>query len=117
MKKIFAIYPPGKKIQRSEERCQASIEDSPTITQRASNDLGYVCSISRKLGFEAYLRDYPSESKTYESLNEDLNAIKPDIVFISSTNGSIIDDSEIFDLIKRNNSKIVIIAKGAVFNA
>jgi len=116
-KRIFAFYPPGAQFQRSEDRCQASIDDSLTVTQRACNDLGYIAAISRQAGYTAYIKDYPSEGLNLTDLITDLKNIKPDIVIISVTNATLQNDADICLKIKQILPKTIIILKGAIFSA
>ncbi|HPP88830.1 MAG TPA: radical SAM protein, partial [bacterium] len=65
---------------------------------------------------DSYIIDYPSENKNIDNLIDDLKKIRPDIIFISSTDGALIDDYETFKIIKQILPTGIIIAKGALFS-
>lgn len=115
MKKIMLIYPPVGNYQRGEDRCQIDVKASVANSFRACNDLGYVASILKNKEFEILLKDYPAENLSYLDFEFDFNMFSPDIVFISTTNGSLYSDIEFIKQIKRLKRDIVIILKGAVF--
>lgn len=114
MHTIMTIYPPGEAYQRGEERCQISIEYSVANSNRACNDLGYICAVL-KGKYNCFLRDYQGEKLSFEHLKKDIIKNNPDIVFISTTNGSVRDDIEIVRKIKKIKNDVIIILKGAVF--
>ena len=115
MKKLFAIYPPGRKFMRGEERCQSNIESSTSTAIRACNDLGYLCAVMRQEGWEVRLKDFQTESLNTDDLFADLADFLPDVLFISVTNATLVEDLEICCMIRSKYSEIVIILKGAVF--
>lgn len=114
MSKVMLIYPPGKMYQRSEDRAQCNVDDSATVTIHACNDLGYAASILRNADYEVFLKDYQTEQKTEEDVKNDILSFKPDAVFISITNATIINDLEFVKGIKEY-SDCRIILKGAIF--
>lgn len=109
------IYPPGEIYQRGEDRCQINVNASVSNALRACNDIGYIAALLKQIGFSVFLRDYPAEKLSLDILIKDINEEKPDVVFISTTNGSIYYDIEIINTIKKLKSDIVIILKGALF--
>ncbi len=109
------IYPPGEIYQRGEDRCQINVEASVANSLRACNDLGYISSSLRKDGYEVFLKDYPAENLKLPDFLQDVKSQNPDVIFISTTNGSIFDDIKTANLIKQLNKDIIIILKGAVF--
>lgn len=113
MKKIMLVYPPSKTIfQRGEERCQSNIDSSTATSLRPCNDLGY-CAAVLKNKYDIYLKDYQAYS--CEDFFYDIQNQKPDVLFVSVTNGSIIEDLKILDIVKEKNPQISIILKGAIF--
>ena len=114
MKKIMLIYPTGDLYQRGEDRCQININASISNSMRACNDLGYVASILKN-DYQIFLKDYMSEKKSFDDFKNDFNSFLPDVLFISTTNGSIYDDLEFINKVKQINSDVVIILKGALF--
>ena len=114
MFKIMLIYPSGKSYQRGEERCQSSIETSVVSSNRACNDLGYISAILKNK-YNVFLRDYQGENLPIEVLLNDVKKEQPDVVFISTTNGSVFYDLQIVSKIKTIKSDITFILKGALF--
>lgn len=111
---IMAIYPPGEAYQRGEERCQIPIEFSVANSIRACNDLGYICSVL-KGKYNCVLRDYQGEELSIDDLTNDIKINNPDVVFISTTNGTIYKDIEVIKKIKNVKKDTAIIIKGALF--
>ncbi len=109
------IYPPGKLIQRGEERCQSSVEDSTATTMRACNDLGYVGAMMKRAGYEIFLKDYQTEKLCLEDLLSDFKSFEADVVFISVSNTSIFSDIEKVNTLKQINPDLIVILKGAIF--
>lgn len=112
MKKIMLIYPTGETYQRGEDRCQINVEASVSNALRACNDLGYVSAILKQKGFEVFLKDYPAEKLCLDDFKKDYSEFKPDIVFISVTNGSIYEDLK---FVQNFAKDVVVILKGALF--
>lgn len=112
--RVMLIYPPGKPYQRSEDRCQSNIDASATGSVHACNDLGYIASVLRKKDYSVFLKDYQTEGKRFQDVLRDALAFRPEMVFLSITNGSIYQDLEFINrLVKAVPCKIVI--KGAAF--
>ncbi len=108
------IYPPGKLYQRSEDRAQCNIDESAVTTVRACNDLGYAAAVLRNGGYGVFLRDYQTELESEDTVINDLLSFKPDLIFMSVTNATVIDDIAFIKRIKRrHNAKIAL--KGAIF--
>jgi anaerobic magnesium-protoporphyrin IX monomethyl ester cyclase len=117
MKKKFNIlisYPPGRFYQRGEDRSQGNLDNSVATAMRAPNDLGYVSAILKEK-HNTLLRDYQTEQLSLDDFMNDVRSFSPDIVFFSITNSTIFEDLEICNLLKKHNSKIIIILKGALF--
>ena len=114
-KKVKLIYPPSPLYQRGEDRCQANIEASTATSIRACNDLGYAASSLLKIGCDVLLKDYQTEKLSVEILISDLNLEKPDVLFVSVTNGSIYNDLKIIQQVKSVLPSLIIILKGALF--
>lgn len=115
MKKVMLIYPPGSKFQRGEDRCQANVEASTSTSVRACNDLGYCSSELKMRGHDTFLRDYQTEGLNIDELFSDFNEFNPDVVFISTTNGTIFEDIETINILKEKKPEILFILKGALF--
>ena len=115
MKKVMLLYPPGVLYQRGEDRCQVNVNETTVNTVRACNDLGYASSVLKKRGYSVFLKDYQSEGLSLKSLLDDVESQKPDVVLLSTTNGTIFDDLKIITKIKDIKNDIVFILKGAIF--
>lgn len=115
MKKVMLIYPSGEIYQRGEDRCQINVEASIANSIRACNDLGYIASGLKQLGFDVFLKDYPAENADNNVFDKDFDYYNPDVLFISTTNGSIYSDIEFIKNVKKRKQDIIIILKGALF--
>ena len=112
----MVIYPPtGKFFQRGEDRCQIDVGSSSANSLRACNDLGYVSAILKQFGFNIFLKDYQALKLNLQELLNDFQCQNPDILFISTTNGSIFDDLKVISEIKKIKKDVSIILKGAIF--
>lgn len=108
------LYPPGKAYQRSEDRAQCNLDESAVATIHACNDLGYAAAVLRNRNYEVMLRDYQTEKASLEEVNTDISAFSPDIIVISTTNATILDDLGFISWIKEfHNCELII--KGAIF--
>lgn len=112
--RVMLIYPPGKLYQRSEDRAQCNIEDSAVATVHACNDLGYAASVLRNGGFGVFLRDYQTERETEDEVVKDILRFKPDMLFMSITNATVLDDLAFLRRIKEYGDFKVVL-KGAIF--
>ena len=112
--RVMLIYPPGKLYQRSEDRAQCNIEDSAVATVHACNDLGYAAAVLRNGGFGVFLRDYQTELESEETVISDIKSFKPDFLFMSVTNATVIDDLAFLKRIKKHGDFKVVL-KGAIF--
>lgn len=113
--KALLFNPPGGLFQRGEDRCQADIEGSATVTLRPPNDLGYMAALLREIGVEPLLRDYPARGEDYDQLIRDCRDFLPNLAILSSTVGTVKDDMRAFQDIKRILPSTITIAKGAPF--
>lgn len=114
MNKIMLMYPPGKLYQRGEDRAQSNIEDSATASVHACNDLGYCASVLRCAGYEVFLRDYQTEKVKFKAVMNDVLRFQPDIIFLSTTNATVLEDLCFIAKIKQYY-KCLFFVKGAIF--
>lgn len=114
MKRVMLIYPPGRSYQRSEDRAQCNLDESVVATARACNDIGYAAAVLRKRGHEIFLRDYQTEKAVYEDVKKDILYFLPDIIVISTTNATVLEDIEFINKIKEFHC-CRFIMKGAIF--
>lgn len=114
MNKVMLLYPPGKLLQRSEDRAQCNISESAANSVHACNDLGYCASVLLEKGYEVFLRDYQTEGASFEDVMADIKSFEPDMIALSTTNTSVNDD---LGFINRINEEYecVFVMKGAVF--
>jgi len=113
IKKVLLFNPPIGFFQRGEERCQADIEGSATISVRPPNNLGYMASVLRLIGITPLIRDYPVEKD--KDFITDLKAFNPDMIVMSITTATIEDDLEYFKIAKRMREDVITVAEGAHF--
>lgn len=113
--RVFCIVPPTGQYIR-EDRCQTPIEKLRTVALRPPIDLMYAAAAFEQSGAECRLTDYPGEQWSWQRLEDDIRAFRPNAVVMSITTPSFEDDMKAAALCKRIDSSIVTIAKGAHFN-
>jgi len=113
--KVFGIVPPTGKFIR-EDRCQTPIRKLKTIALRTPIDLLHATAGFEAVGCECKITDYPGEETGWDALEADLRSFQPDVLVLSITTPSLIDDMKAATLAKKVNPKIRTIAKGAHFN-
>lgn len=114
MNRVMLLYPPGKAYQRGEDRAQSNIDDSATISAHACNDIGYAAAILRNAEYEVFLKDYQTEKATEAQVKADIEAFSPDLIIISTTNGTILSDIDFVNWVV-SFQQCEFILKGAVF--
>lgn len=117
IKKAFLCYPPIGLFQRGEERCQADIGGSATQAPHAPNDLGYLAANLEKIGVESIIRDYPAEKIKEEYVYSDMASYGPDIIIISTTTPTFLQDTMFLKKIKSILPSIITISKGSCFHS
>ncbi len=113
--KIMAIYPPGRKYQRGEDRSQGNLDNSVATAMRAANDLGYVSAIAKANGHISFVKDYQSEDLQIEHLESDFLSLDPDLVVMSITNSTIFEDLIICKKLRKIKKDVKIAIKGSLF--
>ena len=114
MNRIMLLYPPGKMLQRSEDRAQCNISESAAGSVHACNDLGYCAAVLLKKDYEVFLRDYQTEKASVADVLLDVRDFRPDMIVLSTTNTSVLDDLAFIGEIHRVHPCVWVI-KGAVF--
>ncbi|MCR5040472.1 MAG: radical SAM protein [Clostridia bacterium] len=114
MNRVMLLYPPGKLLQRSEDRAQCNLDAAATGAIHACNDLGYCAAVLLEKGYEVFLRDYQTEKASFEDVERDVRSFRPDMIALSTTNTSVIDDLAFLDRVSGFH-KCVNVVKGAVF--
>lgn len=112
--KIMLIHPPGNLFQRGEDRCQINLEATVAQSLHACNDIGYAASALLKTGYQVKLKDYQGENLSETILFNDLKEFNPDILIISITDATILQDLELVKKIK-SEFELKIVLKGAIF--
>ena len=114
MNKVMLLYPPGKLLQRSEDRAQCNISESAAGSVHACNDLGYCAAVLLQKGYEVFLRDYQTEKASFEDVVRDVQSFQPDMIALSTTNTSVNDDLSFLNAV-RFVHPFVGVMKGALF--
>lgn len=113
--KFMLLYPPGKLFQRGEDRAQCNIDDSTAVTMHACNDLGYAAAILLEKNCEVFLRDYQTERASFNDVLDDIRSFEPDVLFLSTTNGTVDTDIVFVNEIRKTFNSLTTIFKGSVF--
>lgn len=114
MKKVFLIYPPSPKMNRT-ARCQQPIKELVVLPPLPPTDLMYCAAIAKQFGSNCKIKDYSVEGGSLDTLKNDLSEFKPDIVFINIATTTFKNDMSVFDAVKSVDSKILTVASGAHF--
>lgn len=114
MNRIMLLYPPGKAYQRSEDRAQCNLDESAVATIHACNDIGYAAAILRNRNYEVLLRDYQTEKSSLKKVCQEISDFLPDIIVISTTNGTVSEDLEFISWVKTFHL-CEFVLKGAIF--
>jgi radical SAM superfamily enzyme YgiQ (UPF0313 family) len=112
-KKAILINPPSGMYIR-DDRCQVPVKELSSGL-RTPLDLAYMAAMLEGEGFNCIIRDYPAEGRTWQSLKEDINLYKPQMLIISTTTPTIYTDLLACDIAKDINPHILTVAKGAHF--
>ena len=59
MNKVMLLYPPGRLLQRSEDRAQCNIGESAAGSVHACNDLGYCAAFGGRGKENQFLNGFP----------------------------------------------------------
>jgi len=113
--KAMLFYPSGPIYQRGEDRSQGNISSSAATVMRAPNDMGYVSAILKKNKFEVFFKDYQTELISEDNLISDFKEQNPDLIVVSTTNSTLIDDLKIINKLKLIKTDIITVLKGAIF--
>lgn len=113
--RIFLFNPPGRIFQRGEERSQGNVEDSTSTTLRTPLDLCAMAAVAQRMGASCHIIDFPAESGSWDDYRRILAAIKPQIIVMSVTNATVLDDLHAFHIARDMFPAILCIAKGALF--
>ncbi len=114
IKKWLLINPPTGKYMR-ETRCQAPLKGIIAAYLRPPLDLAYIAGSVCYHGDQCNIIDYPAEKKTWNNFKKDLLSFNPDYLVVNTTGFTISDDLIACKIAKSINTKIMTLAKGAVF--
>jgi len=112
-KRVLLINPPTGLMIR-EDRCQASVNNNPLV-MRPPIDLMYVAASLEAHGFECRLRDYPLLRKSWKDFDSELREFNPDVLVMSTTISTLVNDLHAASMAKNYNPDILTIAKGPHF--
>lgn len=113
-KKALFINPPTGKYIR-DDRCQAPVKGLSS-SLRMPLDLAYMAAILEKDGYQCLIQDYPAYSHTdWDTLRKDLRNFSPNLLVISTTTPTLLNDLKSCEIAKEINSEILTVAKGAHF--
>ena len=114
MNKVMLLYPPGKLLQRSEDRAQCNVSEAAANSVHACNDLGYCAAVLLQKGYDVFLRDYQTEKASFADVVNDVRRFRPELIALSTTNTSVKDDLAFLEQIQKICPCVCVI-KGAVF--
>lgn len=109
------IYPPGRVYIRGEERAQPSIAQSTATAMRAPNDLAYGAALLKKHNYIPLVRDYQTRGLDLNDLLTDITNFQPEVLFVSVTTATILEDLEVIGKVKSVLPKLTVALKGALF--
>ena len=113
IKRILLINPPSGSYIR-DDRCQVPTKGL-TSSIRMPLDLAYMAAVLEELKMICKIQDYPAIKKDWQSLKKDLQEFFPDILIVSTTTPTLLDDLKACQLAKEFNKNILTIVKGAHF--
>ena len=114
MKKVFLIYPPSVKMNRT-ARCQQPIKELVVLPPIPPTDLMYCASVAQKTGAVCKIKDYSVENGTLETLKQDIADFQPDIVLVNIASTTFDTDILAVKAIKAVSENILTVAEGAHF--
>ena len=114
MKKVFLIYAPSPKMNRT-ARCQQPVKELIVLPPLPPTDLMYCASVAEKKGATCIIKDYSVTNGTLEDLKKDLAQIKPDILLVNIADTTFETDIQAFSVAKSIDTNILTVATGAHF--
>jgi radical SAM superfamily enzyme YgiQ (UPF0313 family) len=116
IKRVLLMYPPTGVYMR-DDRCQAPVEGMTAQPNRAPLDLAYMAAMLEKHGIECKIADYAAPKSPWEEVERDMVAFRPDMVVVSVTTPTIVQDLAACRIAKKIDPKILTVAKGAHLHA
>ncbi len=113
-KKIFFIYPPSPKMNRT-ARCQQPVKELIVLPPLPPVDLMYCAAVAQNLGAVCKIKDYSVEGGDISALKSDISVFNPDIVLINIASTTFECDMKAVFAIKEVNKNILTVAMGAHF--
>jgi len=114
MKKIFLIYPPSVKMNRT-ARCQQPIKELIVLPPLPPTDLMYCAAVAQQEGAECKIKDYSVENGDLKTLEKDILNFMPDIVLVNIASTTFETDTEAVKTVKKVNQNITTVVTGAHF--
>lgn len=114
MKKVFCIYPPSPKMNRT-ARCQQPVKELIVLPPLPPTDLMYCAAVAREIGAECKIKDYSVEGGGINILKRDISDFMPDIVLINVASTTFENDMNAVLAIKETLPKTLTVLTGAHF--
>jgi anaerobic magnesium-protoporphyrin IX monomethyl ester cyclase len=112
--RVLLIVPPTGLYIR-EDRCQTPIDRLKTVTARPPIDLLYIAGAIESKGVQCQIKDYPVIGGDWDTLKQDIESFRPEIMFLSITTPSLDSDMQACKVAKAVDPNIITAAKGAHF--
>ncbi len=93
--RVLLFNPPGGLWSRGEPRCEGNL-DEMAYFPTAPNNLAIIAAFLRQAGYECIIRDYPVETKGWAGYKQDLQRIRPGILFLNATSLTVRQDMRAF---------------------
>ncbi|MGN0015133.1 MAG: cobalamin-dependent protein, partial [Candidatus Gastranaerophilaceae bacterium] len=114
MKKVFCIYPPSPKMNRT-ARCQQPVKELIVLPPLPPTDLMYCAAVAREIGAVCKIKDYSVEGGGINILKHDISDFTPDIVLINVASTTFENDINAVKAIKEVSPKTLTVLTGAHF--
>lgn len=111
-KSALLVNPPTGRYIR-EDRCQWPVKGLAATVLRPPLDLLYLAAVLEAEGVAVKLEDYPARDASWETFEQEIRGMDPDILLISTTSLTIENDVEACRIAKRARPSCLTIAKGA----
>jgi radical SAM superfamily enzyme YgiQ (UPF0313 family) len=115
LKVLLAVPPTGKLIR--EDRCQTPIDDLKTVSLRPPIELLSAAAGFEQGGAQCWIEDFPARDEGWERFDARLGEVEPDLLVLSITCPSLVGDLGAAERAKRILPEVVVLAKGALFEA
>lgn len=114
MKKVFCIYPPSPRMNRT-ARCQQPVKELIVLPPLPPSDLMYCAAVARDAGAVCKIKDYSVEGGNLADLQQDIKIFKPDIILINIASTTFNNDMKAVYAVKEVFEDILVVVTGAHF--